>query len=278
MRKILIGTRNSPLAIAQAEIIRKEILSKYDFQAELVTFKTKGDKLKGAFKGVKGLFTFELEQALLNNEIDIAVHSLKDLPVNINPLLPILAYSKRADPRDALIGGGLKIGSSSLRRKLQIQKLNPEVQVEIIRGNINTRIKKLDDGFFSGLVLAASGIKRLGLENRITKIFSIEEIMPASGQGILACQGRINENYFYLDCVNDEISELCAKAELSFARALGAGCSVPAGSYAFIEGDKLILKGLYIDEKTGKFFKGTLSGNFNEAENLGLKLAEKLRN
>ena len=285
MRKeILIGTRNSPLAIAQAEIIRQSIIKKYDFKVELVPFKTNGDKNLQAFNkfnGVKGLFTYELEQALLNHEIDLAVHSLKDMAANQNPELKIIAYSKREDPRDALIikhenikHENIKLGTSSLRRKLQIQKIFPNAQIQNIRGNINTRIKKLDNENFSGIILAAAGLKRLNLQDKIARYFSINEIMPAPGQGILVCQGFSGENYFYLDSVNDEISEYCAIAERNFSECLGAGCNVPVGAYAFIEKKILTLTGLFIDEKSGIFYRETLSGNFNNAKYIGKNLAE----
>ena len=232
------------------------------------------------------MFTLELENALLNHEIDFAVHSLKDLPANINKNLPVVAYSKRADPRDALIVRGeglgvrseknLIIGSSSLRRRLQLEKIFPEKKIIPVRGNINTRIKKLDDGEFNALVLATAGLKRLGLENRIAKIFEVDEILPAPGQGILACQGREGENYFYLDCVNNDDAKFCAMAERSFAKKLNAGCNVPVGAYAKIIDDKIFLTGLYIDETTKKFYKGTLSGNINDSELIGVNLAREI--
>ena len=282
MKEIRIGTRSSILAIAQAKIIADKISQTWpELVIKIVKIKTSGDVNMSAFvdkkPGVKGLFTLELEQALMNHEIDLAVHSLKDLPVQINEELPIIAYSGREDPRDALImkDSGNVLASSSLRRRLQLERLYPDKKVIPVRGNINTRIKKLDEGKeFSGLVLAVSGLKRLDLEKRITKVFDVSEILPAPGQGILACQGRCNENYYYLDCVNDCDSRDCALAERSFSRELNAGCNVPVGAYAFIRGDTLTLEGLYIDESSKKFFRGTLSGHRSEAELIGKKLSE----
>ena len=295
--KIKIGTRASPLALAQTQIIADGILKFFsqgnrqcrpDAEISIIKIKTSGDKNMAPFSsdpaGIKGMFTLELEKALLNHEIDFAVHSLKDLPANINKNLPVVAYSKRADPRDALVisrdqeAGSRKffIGSSSLRRRLQLEKIFPDKKIIPVRGNINTRLKRLDDGEFYGIVLAAAGLKRLGLQNRISKIFDVEEILPAPGQGILACQGREGENYFYLDLINDENSKYCAIAERSFAKKLNAGCNVPVGAYAFIENEKIFLKGLYIDEKTGKFYKGILSGNIKDAEIIGKNLAERI--
>ena len=278
--EIRIGTRVSPLALAQTRIIADEISRSWpEIKITLVTIKTTGDKDLSPFKFTsnnKGMFTRELEQALMSHEIDFAVHSLKDLPANINPALPIVAYSKRATPFDSLIGGGNIIGSSSLRRRLQLGRLYPDKNIVSIRGNINTRLSKLDRGEFSGLVLAAAGLERLNLTHRITKTFTPDEILPAPGQGILACQGRADENYYYLDCVNDEDSKFCAIAERSFARALNAGCNVPVGAYAVIEDELLTLRGLYIDEKSKKFYKGTHAGNKHEAEIIGETLAKEI--
>ncbi len=278
--EIKIGTRASPLALAQTKIIADEISRSWpEIKITFVTIKTTGDKDLSPFKFTgnnKGIFTRELEQALLSHEIDFAVHSLKDLPANVNPDLPVVAFSKRATPFDALVGGGNIIGSSSLRRRLQLEKLYPEEKILAVRGNINTRLSKLDRGEFTGLVLAVAGLERLGLQDRITKIFTPDEILPAPGQGILACQGRANENYYYLDCVNDENSKFCAIAERSFARALNAGCNVPVGAYAIVEDDELILQGLYIDEKSKKFYRGTHAGNKHDAEIIGITLARRI--
>ena len=278
--EIKIGTRASPLALAQTRIIADEISRSWpEIKITFVTIKTTGDKDLSPFKFTgnnKGIFTRELEQALLSHEIDFAVHSLKDLPANVNPDLPVVAFSKRATPFDALVGGGNIIGSSSLRRRLQLEKLYPEEKILAVRGNINTRLSKLDRGEFTGLVLAVAGLERLGLQNRITRTFTPDEILPAPGQGILACQGRANENYYYLDCVNDEDSKFCAIAERSFARALNAGCNVPVGAYAIVEDDELILQGLYIDEKSKKFYRGTHAGNKHDAEIIGITLARRI--
>ena len=282
--EIKIGTRGSPLALAQTKLIADEIIKVWP-EAKIITvpIKTSGDKNMSPFSsdksGIKGMFTFEIENALLNGEIDFAVHSLKDLPANINEALPLIAYSKRGNPFDVLVmgeAGGNIIGSSSLRRKLQLEKLYPEKKILPVRGNINTRLEKLDRGEYSGLVMACAGLERMKLERRITKIFNPDEIMPAPGQGILACQGREGGNYFYIESVNDKNSEDCAKAERSFARALNAGCNVPVGAYAEIFGDEIILKGLYIDENNGKFFTGFIKGKRNEAEFLGEKLAKEI--
>ena len=280
--RIRIGTRPSPLALAQTRIIADGIRSSWP-DAEIITvpIKTSGDKNMCAFssdpQGIKGMFTREIEEELLRGEIDIAVHSLKDLPVNINPDLPIVAYSRRGNPFDALVmnGGGNVIGSSSLRRRLQIERLYPAMKVIPVRGNIGTRLRKLDEGEISGLVLAVSGLQRLGLAHRITRVFLADEIMPSPCQGILACQGRAGENYSWLSCVDDENSRDCATAERSFSRCLGAGCNIPAGAYAEIHGDIITLQGLYIDD-AGNFRRGKISGLRKDSETLGVRLAEMI--
>ena len=250
---------------------------------EIVKITTTGDKNMSPFSsdpsGIKGMFTREIEQALLNHEIDFAVHSLKDLPANMNPELPIAAYSNRGDPRDALIMSNtesemLTIGTSSIRRKLQAARLYPEAEILPVRGNIGTRLSKLDNGEYSALITSVVGLHRLGLNDRITKIFTINEILPAPGQGILACQGRIDGEYSYLECVNDSESRDSALAERAFSRALNAACNVPIGAYAKIDGENLTLKGLYVREGTREFLRGEISGKRSDAEKLGRNLAE----
>ena len=284
MRTIRIGTRGSLLALAQTKIISDAIKRTWpDVNIDIVKITTTGDKNMSPFSsdpmGIKSMFTLELEHALMNREIDFAVHSLKDMPANINPALPIVAYSKRADPRDALVltqnSTSLgEFGSSSLRRRLQLERLYPDAKIIPIRGNITTRIKRLDDGEYSGLVLAVSGLERLGLSHRISRVFSPDEIMPAPGQGILACQGRADSNYDYLACVNDSDSRDCALAERAFSRALNAGCNVPAGALAEIDGENITLKGLYAGG--GTLRRACLYGSRADAEILGQKLAEVL--
>ena len=281
--RIRIGTRPSPLALAQAKIISDCITCSWpDAEITIVPIKTSGDRNMSPFssdpQGIKGMFTREIEEELLRGDIDIAVHSLKDLPVNMNPDLPIVAYSRRGNPFDALVvndSGGNVIGSSSLRRRFQIARLYPSSRVIPVRGNVGTRLRKLDEGEYSALVLAYSGLERLGMADRISRVFTADEIMPSPGQGILACQGRADKNYEWLSCVDDSDSRDCAIAERSFSRCLGAGCNIPAGAYAEIRGDILTLRGLYIDDD-GKFRRGNISGLRNEAESIGLRLAEMI--
>ncbi len=294
MRRVRIGSRKSLLAVAQTRLVMDAIRSEHpDLELELVAMQTTGDVNMKPFSevsdpfGIKGLFTRELEEALLRGDIDLAVHSLKDLPMKQDDRLPLVAFSRRGDPRDALLlprdgegrvvpDGGGPIGCSSARRRLQLAALFPGRTVEPVRGNVQTRLRKLDDGPFSMLVLAAAGLRRLGLEERIDRLFSPEEMLPAAGQGILACQGRAGEDYAYLDAVRDRDAEDCASAERSFVAALGGGCALPVAAYAVVEGECLRLSGFYADEALGIRRKGGLSGSRTEAVRLGRELAARL--
>lgn len=288
MKQIRIGSRESRLAVIQSEIVMQAI-HEYDPQIhmELVTMKTTGDKILDRTLnqiGGKGLFIRELDAALLNGRVDLTVHSSKDLPMETDPRLPLAAFSRRADPRDVLvlpegadsIDFTKPIGCSSLRRKLQLQILFPEAVVAPIRGNVLTRLQKLDCGEFSGLVLSAAGLIRLGLEHRISRYFSVEEILPAAGQGILAVQTREGTDTAFLRTFADDVSRDCLSAERAFVRALDGGCSSPAAAFATVKGDTLDLKGMYVT-KEGTLCFESVSGPRKSGENLGAALAEQMR-
>lgn len=254
---IRIGSRESALAVIQSELVMGWIRERYpQLELELVTMKTTGDKIQNRplnQVGGKGLFVKELDQALLQGRIDLSVHSLKDMPMEQPEGLPILAFSRREDPRDALVlpvgAGGLDpakpLGCSSARRAVQLQRLFPGMRVESVRGNVLTRLKKLDEGQYAGLVLACAGLRRLGLEERINRIFSPEELLPAAGQGILAVQGRAGEPHSYLEAVDDPTARAEALAERAFVRRLGGGCFAPVAAYARRAGKQLVLTGLW---------------------------------
>jgi hydroxymethylbilane synthase len=300
--KILrVGSRDSVLAVRQTRLVTDALARAYPGLAiELVTMKTSGDLNLQSFDrcalpdkgGVKGLFVKELEWALLDGRIDLAVHSLKDMPMEQDKRLPVLAFFERGDPRDALAlplrteergeqrektEGKKTVGCSSARRRVQLEKLMPGWSVSPIRGNVLTRLKKLDEGQFSSLVLAASGLKRLGLESRISRIFEPEEMIPAAGQGILVCQGRADgELLGLLGAVNDSDSSDCAAAERAFAARLGGGCSLPVAAYARVQGTELILTGFYVDETVSIYRTGSLAGDRKNAAMLGEALAARL--
>lgn len=250
--------------------------------------KTTGDRILDRTLdqiGGKGLFVKELDQALRDGRADLTVHSLKDMPMETPADLPLAAFSPREDPRDALVlpegvtelDPEKPIGCSSRRRQLQLQKLYPEMEVKPVRGNVQTRLRKLQEGAYSALVLAAAGLKRLGLEDRITRYFSVEEILPAAGQGILAVQTRQGVDCSCLKAVHDPDTACCALAERAFVRALNGGCSSPVAAYAFVEGENLHLTGLYVSDDETVIRKGSLTGRKQDAEPLGIRLAFQLK-
>ena len=291
-RVIRFGSRKSALAVAQTRILMDAVAAAHpELEVELVTMTTTGDVNMKPFSeasdkfGIKGLFTQELEEALKSGEIDVAVHSLKDVPMYANEELPIVAYSARGDARDALvlpegaraIDENLPLGCSSARRRIQLAKLFPQLRVEPVRGNVNTRLRKLDEGQFSALVLAAAGLQRVGLGERISRYFTTDEMIPAPGQGILACQGRAGESYEYLDAVRCEAAACCARAERGFSAELGGGCTAPVGAYAEIIDGELTLHGFYADEAEGIYREGRACGRPEDAEELARGLARRLR-
>lgn len=289
MKKVIIGSRESRLAVIQSQLVRDFICeNNNEFTAELLTMKTTGDKILDRTLdkiGGKGLFVKELDKALLAGQTDISVHSLKDMPMEIPEELPVIAYSKREDPRDVLVlPKGVKeldlskpIGSSSLRRILQLKKLYPDAEFKSIRGNVESRLNKLDSGEYSAIVLAAAGLKRLGLEKRISRYFTIEEMIPAAGQGILAVQGRQGETYPYLEGFQEKEAMYAAVAERAFVRELNGGCSSPVAAHGVVVDEEICLQGLYYKEETGEYFTGNIQGDCCEAEALGIELAHRLR-
>ena len=290
MKEIIIGSRESSLAVIQAEMVRNFICenSNNQLSAHLLTMKTTGDKIldKTLDKiGGKGLFVKELDKALLEERTDISVHSLKDMPMELPQELPIVAYSKREDARDVLVlPKGVKeldlskpIGSSSLRRILQLKNIYPEASFKSIRGNVNSRLSKLDSGEYSAIILAAAGLKRLGLEERISRYFTVEEVIPAAGQGILAVQGRSGENYDYLQEFHEKKAMYAAMAERAFVAELNGGCSSPIAAHAVVQKEEIELWGLYYNEQAGNYITGNISGICSQAQALGKELAHKLK-
>lgn len=288
MKQIRIGSRESRLAVIQSEMVIEEIRRcDPEMNIELITMKTTGDKILDRTLdkiGGKGLFVKELDAALLDGRVDITVHSSKDLPMEIDPRLPLVAFSKRADPRDVLvlpagtdtIDFSKPIGCSSLRRQLQLKALFPQATVAPVRGNVLTRLRKLDDGEFSALVLAGAGLARLGLEERISRWFSTEEILPAAGQAILAVQARQDVDTACLRTFDDRDSRDCLLAERAFVRTLDGGCSSPVAAFATVDGDTLTLKGMYVADNETCCFE-TVCGPRQKGEALGRALAEEMR-
>lgn len=286
--KIRIGSRDSRLAVIQSEMVIDSIRA-YDptAQVKLVTMKTTGDLILDrplSQIGGKGLFVKELDKALLEGRVDFTVHSSKDLPMDIPQELPLVAFSHRADPRDALVlpqgvdtlDPTRPIGCASLRRTLQLRKLFPHHQVAPVRGNVQTRLAKLDRGEYSALVLACAGLDRLGLENRISRRFPVEEMLPAAGQGILAVQSRADVDTSCLSLFHDPVAAVCLTAERAFVGALEGGCSSPVAAHATVDGDTVTLTGFYVDGEGESYIESSCAA-CADARELGAELAVRMR-
>ena len=285
---IRIGSRESLLAVRQAEIIRDQIMdSDPEVSVEIITMKTTGDRRldKSLAKiGGKGLFVKELDRALMDGRIDIAVHSLKDMPMEVIPEFPILAYGRREDPRDVILyRPGLEalpeqavIGTSSRRRMLQMQRLYPDCTFRGIRGNVQTRLKKLETEGYDGTILAAAGLRRLGMEQVISRYLSVDEMIPAAGQGILAVQGRKGENYGWIDRIDDRESRAAALAERQFIRVTGGDCTSPCAAHAQVSGNELRLTGLYYSEDAEEYTVDIIVADVSKSRQAGEALAERM--
>lgn len=286
--EVKVGSRESRLAVIQSEMVI-EAIREYDstIDVSLITMKTTGDMILDRTLdkiGGKGLFVKELDRALQDGRADLTVHSLKDMPMEVPEELPLLAFSRREDPRDALVlRAGAEalteepvIGCSSLRRKLQLEKIFPRAQILPVRGNVQTRLKKLDGGEFDAIVLAYAGLKRLGLEERVSRLFEPEEILPAACQGILAVQGRMGFEVPFLSDFDDEEARLAALAERSYVRTLDGGCSSPVAAYATIEGNEITIRGFYVDGQNRQY-KDAVTGSKYDGEALGRQLALSMK-
>ena len=290
---IRIATRNSPLAINQALLVVKELqLYHRDIKFELLKLQTQGDILLDhslSKIGGKGLFLKEIEQALIDGNADIAVHSMKDVPANQNEHLEINCLLKRGDPRDAFISlkyksffslpCGATIGTSSHRRKGQILALRPDLKVVNLRGNINTRLKKLKEGKVESIILAAAGLKRNNLKEAINHYFSIDEILPAIAQGAIGVQNikgndKINK---MLKPLNHKATQIMINSERAFLKSFNGDCSTPIASYCSIYGDKLVLKSGYFNENGSSQFYIVEESNLNDGSVLGKESAEKIK-
>lgn len=289
-RKIKIGTRGSQLALWQANHIKSIMEKNYqDYVFELVKIKTQGDKILDVALskvGGKGLFVKELEDALLEGKVDFAVHSMKDVPVILPEGLHLSAITKREDPRDCFVSKdyknlaelpkGSKIGTSSLRRQCQLLNVRPDLRVEVLRGNVETRIRKMVEGIYDAVILAYAGVKRLNLLDYVKDIISDEISLPAIGQGALGIECRVDDGEVneLLSILNDNESSFCVRAERAFLRVLEGGCQVPIGAYAKILDGKLVLKGLVGSLDGKRMIKETVSGDMIDAEALGETLAQ----
>ena len=289
---IRIATRKSPLALWQAHFVQSRLQQLYPhLQVELLPMSTKGDKILDsplAKVGGKGLFVKELEQAILAGDADIAVHSMKDVPVEFPEGLGLTIICERDDPRDAFVSTGFasiaelpagsRVGTSSLRRQCQLRAQRPDLQVIDLRGNVNSRLAKLDAGEYDAILLAAAGLKRLGLHERISALLPAELSLPANGQGAVGIECRLDDNELLslLAPLEHPQTRQRVLAERAMNRALQGGCQVPIGAYAELEGDTLWLRGLVGFPDGSRILRAELRGAVGEPEALGQALAEQL--
>lgn len=291
-RPLRIATRQSPLALWQAEHIKARLTELYPtLVVELVTFKTQGDKILDtplAKIGGKGLFVKELEVAMLDGRADIAVHSMKDVPMEFPDGLELGIICERENPRDAFISNnypnlnelpeGAVVGTSSLRRQCQIQQLRPDLVIKSLRGNVQTRLGKLDAGEFDAIILAAAGLIRMEMQSRITRIMPPEQSLPAGGQGALGIEWRSDDSDVHelLQPLHHQPTSNCVMAERALNRRLQGGCQVPIACYAENRGAQLWLRGLVGSVDGQKLLRTELIGRPEDAESLGISAAESL--
>lgn len=287
---VRIGTRKSQLALWQANHVRDLLLKAHpDLEVTLVEISTKGDLILDKplrDLGGKGLFLKEIEEALLKREIDLAVHSLKDVPYELPEGLQLGALLARADARDALvlaegatIDGNISIGTGSLRRRSQLACHYPEMQFADIRGNVDTRLQKMQQGKFDGLVLAVAGLQRLGLGHKITQIIQPDIVIPAAGQGIICIEVRVGDkqNQALILALHDKLSAKCAQAERAFTRSVGGDCSLPIGAWGrHVGAQQLHISACIADMQLGKVLKAEIQGDAAEATALGQQAAERI--
>ncbi len=291
-RLIRIATRESLLALWQAEYVATALSNAHpDVEVELVKMKSQGDKILDtplAKIGGKGLFTKELEDGMLRGDADIAVHSMKDVPMELPEGLHLPVICPREDPRDAFVSNtydsldnlpeGAVVGTSSLRRQAQLLAKRPDLKIEFLRGNVQTRLKKLDDGQYDAIILAGAGLKRLKLEERITEIIEVTTMLPACGQGAVGieCREDDDELNVMLTALNDSKTSARVRAERAMNRRLEGGCQVPIGGYAELDHGVIVLHGLVARPDGSEVVHGSISGFPEAAEELGNVLAEDL--
>ena len=292
-KKIVIATRESQLALWQAEHIRARLMALHEgLEVDLLGMTTQGDQILDSPLsriGGKGLFVKELEQAMAAGQADLAVHSMKDVPMVLPEGFVLTAITEREDPRDAFVSNhykamdelpsGARVGTSSLRRQAQIRARFPGLDVDTLRGNVNTRLRKLDEGQYDAILLAAAGLKRLELGHRITRVMTPEESLPAVGQGALGIEIRTGtpEIVELLAPLNDATTAACVRAERELGRVLQGGCQAPIGGYAELKDGRLWLRGFVSDLEGIRFIRAEATGDPADPEALGREVAEALR-
>ena len=292
VRELVIGTRGSKLALWQAEWVLARLRElEPGLPVSLKRIKTTGDKILDtplAAIGGKGLFVKEIEDALLRGEIDLAVHSMKDVPTQLPEGLEILSIPEREDPRDVLISrdgvtlaklaAGARIGTSSLRRQAQLLNVRPDLSIQILRGNLDTRLRKLEVGEYEGIILAAAGLRRLGWTDRVTEYLSPDVCLPAIGQGALALEGRSDDTFVRDVAVRLEHrpTRIAVTAERALLERLEGGCQVPIAAHASMMGESLFMSALVAGVDGRRLVRDSIQGSASEAHGLGVRLAERL--
>lgn len=291
---IRIATRQSRLALWQAEYVSQQLRDTHPgIEVLLVPMTTQGDRITDralAEVGGKGLFIKELEVAMSEGRADIAVHSMKDVPTDMPEGMMLAAMLPRADPHDAFISPrfsnldalphGARVGTSSLRRQCQLMAVRPDLQILLLRGNVETRLRKLDEGQYDAIILASAGLIRLGLANRITTTIEYDRSLPAVGQGIVGIECRSEDHVTIAAVValNDENAWVCCDAERAFAQRLQGSCQSPIGGFAQISNDELQLRGVVGSADGREMYRGTIAGPATNARSLGVQLADRLLN
>ncbi len=290
-KRLILATRRSKLALAQSNHVRAWIQEAWpEVSVTLLEVTTKGDKILDvplAKVGGKGLFVKEIEEAMLQGKADMAVHSLKDVPTEIPEGLEVSVFPKREDYRDAFVSNhygtiddlpqGATVGTSSLRRMAQLKSMRPDLKIESLRGNLDTRLRKLDQGDFDAIILAAAGLNRLGLSSRISSLIPVDEMLPAIGQGALGLEFRTydQDTRQILSSLHHAETAICISCERAFLERLEGGCQVPIGALASLSPQGTItVTGLVADEQGKRIIKKSLSGKAAESRELGLKLAD----
>ena len=289
--KIVVGSRGSNLALTQTNWVISELKKHHpNIEFEVKIIKTKGDLIQNVSLdkiGDKGLFVKEIEQQLIDKKIDIAVHSMKDMPSSLPEGLKFAGIPKREDIRDVLIlkegyssledlPNGAKIGSGSKRRKYQLLKHRPDLDIVPIRGNIETRMRKIEDENLCGVILAAAGLIRAGLKDKISCYLDVDKIIPAPAQGALGIEIRQEDPEVekILDCLTDKVSEIQVSAERGFLDGINGSCHIPIGAHCEVNGENINLTGLYGDEEGKKLITKIISGKASEAREVGIELAK----
>ncbi len=288
---LVIGTRGSKLALVQTEMIRAALQAAHPgLSVGVETITTRGDVILDrplSAIGDKGLFVTEIEDALRAGRVDLAVHSAKDLPSELPPDMALAACPPREDPRDALLSrrgqtladlpAGARVGTSSLRRTCQLRLLRPDLEIVDLRGNVDTRLRKLHEGLYDAIVLAAAGLRRLGLAEHVTEWLSPEQMLPAVAQGALGIEARAGDaaTQALLDTLDDRTTRLAVEAERAFLARIGGGCQVPVAALASLDGGTLHLSGL-IGARDGRAVRGQRSGPAADPAALGAALADEL--